>query len=299
MNFLTTANDPSHMAWLAKRKIGSSDVGAILGFNRYASVLKVYNDKVNPEASTYSIRQAAGLYLEPFICNIYKQLYGIELQKHPFLVHPELDWLTATVDRVGIIDGEEVIHELKTVESYEESEWGEQFTDQVPFGYYLQALQQMFVTGIRTVRILALFRLTELRVYVIHYREDVAEPVIARLRTFWFDHVLKRVPPPPDYAHADTCDMLNKLFPPNKEEKIELPERIGEMAREYAEINRQIAELEKQKDLLKPQLIEAMGTAGTGTFEGGKVSRWVSVRPPTMTKESVSVTIRVTLKKED
>ena len=141
--------------WLQFRKkiIGGSDVGAILGFNKYRTALDVYYDKINSAVERIeNPKMIAGKRMEQPIAEWWADETG--LQCIPDLdedgnqvvrIHPDYDFLGVTLDRIILPNGDRDhgVLEIKTASEYAEGDWMEG----PPLSYYAQILHQISVTG--------------------------------------------------------------------------------------------------------------------------------------------------------
>jgi putative phage-type endonuclease len=153
-----STTEMSHEEWLAKRKdtIGSSDVGTILGLNRYATPRDLFKEKrgITPPFEGNDNTEW-GTELEDFCAKMFEkkhpEMFGFGLgsdvrrvqRDNKIRVHPRIPFATCNIDRL-IVGGERpVILELKTTTSYAVKNWDAA----IPTAYYAQLQWQMFVTG--------------------------------------------------------------------------------------------------------------------------------------------------------
>lgn len=147
--------------WLQKRAetIGSSDIGAILGLNHYATPTKLYREKVGIDAPFEGNNSTEwGTELEDFCARMFEKknpdffpegnveaINTFRVQRdNKIRVHPDYPWATCNLDRL-IVGGKgaPVILELKTTTSYAVKNWDAA----IPTSYYAQVQWQLFVTG--------------------------------------------------------------------------------------------------------------------------------------------------------
>ena len=150
--------------WLELRKkgIGGSDVGAIMGINKYSSPLKVYKAKVEGIVEDISEKVAVrkGKDLESLIRAVYvtpklKELgYTVRPLNH-LLINANYSWLRANLDGIAIWDEnpkdftKHLVVEIKVVTEWSEDNWyGEDYCG-VPASYYAQVQEYMLVSGAR------------------------------------------------------------------------------------------------------------------------------------------------------
>jgi putative phage-type endonuclease len=140
--------------WLERRSssIGSSDIGAILGLNKYKTPRDLFNEKagiVPPFEGNESTRW--GSTLEDWLTQMFVEdnaadMKGYKVQRdNKIRVHPEYKWATCNLDRLIVGSGDPTILELKTTVGFVVRSWPKE--EPVPANYYAQLQWQMFVTG--------------------------------------------------------------------------------------------------------------------------------------------------------
>ena len=217
------------LEWLKTRQtgIGGSDVAAILGLSRYKSALDVYNDKVG-EVSDSEQSQAAywGTQLEDIVAKEFQKRTGMKVQK----INSQLSrdgWMHANIDRavvnpeisgnVRVLDEAKQLEtgrllttdsilECKTASSFIADQWGPSqeaeivagkavVEHKIPIYYETQVQWYMGVTGAKRCYVAALLGGQDFRIYCVERDDDVIDALQQQCREFWFERVLKQVPP--------------------------------------------------------------------------------------------------------
>jgi len=197
---------PTRADWLAHRRIGSSDVSAILGLSRYRSEWDVLL-RLKGELSEGPSSPAAdrGRLLEPVVLRRYGSATGRQVRPTPpNTLWTRDEWASATPD--AFADGE-IVLEAKTDARRER--WGEPQTIErwepgaelvVRPDYYLQVQHQLWVLDLELADLAVLVPgddpfLPELRIFRLHRDEEVVAAVVDRLSTWWQRHVVAGEPP--------------------------------------------------------------------------------------------------------
>lgn len=205
----------THDAWLSARRIGGSDVAAILGLSPYRTGWDVYERLVEGHRQEASNPAAAarGHALEPTVLRGYTQATGRTVERPPpFTLWTRDDWATASVD--GLADRRRRVVEAKT--DRDRSRWGEPCTIErwtpeaasvVRRDYYLQVAHYMHVLDVDWADLAVLVPgedpfVPELRVFEVRRDLEVEEVLVEQLRAWWLRHVVGREPPPMDGSHA-------------------------------------------------------------------------------------------------
>ncbi|WP_309049042.1 lambda-exonuclease family protein [Streptomyces sp.] len=161
---------PGSPEWHAARAngIGGSEISAILGLSPHESTFSLWHRK---KGNVGPVQEASEMYWgkkhEPTICDEFAT-------RHPeLLVLPsgtyaadDLPWWIANPDRLGFTpDGELEVIEAKT--AYDDHEWGEEGTDQIPVHYKAQVRWYLRALGARRGRVAVLIGLSDYREYVV------------------------------------------------------------------------------------------------------------------------------------
>jgi putative phage-type endonuclease len=287
---------------LYKRKnhICGSDAAGLCGVSKYKTPVKVYLDKISD-----SIEQEEnpiferGHVLEPLVRGQFSLLTGkdVKLPKN-MIIHEKNKFMAANID--GYLPAEKAIVEIKTANYFTKSEWGEAFTDNIPNDYLIQVQHYLTVSKMLKAYVVVLFGdekmfnllmtlvkrcgVTEVLkealsldvvIYEVKSHATLSQKLIDIERSFWFDHVQKRIEP--KWEHSDD---LIALFPQAQEgKKIVAQEDDFEVIREIQEHERVLKEItkphEEKIELLKCKLQARIGDAEELVdFEGKKVASW-------------------------
>lgn len=248
--------------WLTQRRrgIGGSDAAAILGLNPWASPFDVYLDKLglsDPKPDTEAMRQ--GRDLEEYVARRFVEATGKEVKKEPrILQHPEHEWMLANVDRLVV--GENAGLECKTTSTLNIKPFRR---GEYPPQYYVQCMHYMAVTGAERWYLAVLVLGREFHVFEIERDEDEISALIEAERQFWFEHVIKKVPPAPDGKPA-TTEALKQMFPGRDDLEAVVLTDDEEKIERYLELQNKIKDLEKEAEKLKQEICLALGDAQIG-----------------------------------
>ena len=287
---------------LLKRKnhICGSDAAGLCGVSKYKTPVKVYLDKISD-----SIEQEEnpiferGHVLEPLVRGQFSLMTGknVQLPKN-MIIHEKNPFMAANID--GYLPAEKALVEIKTANYFTKGEWGESFTDKIPYDYLVQVQHYLTVSKMLKAYVVVLFGdeknfkllMTlvkkcgvmevlkedlplDIQIYEVHKHDVLSKRLIDIERSFWFDHVQKRIEP-----KWERSDDLIALFPHAQEgKKIVAQENDFEVIREIHEHERVLKEITKPHEdkieLLKAKLQARIGDAEELVdFEGKKVASW-------------------------
>lgn len=187
--------------------LGGSDALAYCGKDPRLTPLELYLQKTgeDPHPRDEDVdepRKRWGQRLEPVVRDWLAEELGRKIftttrtyrsTEYPFMVG-HLD---------GMVQNPMEGVEIKTADKFQQAEFGEVESDQVPIRYVLQTMHYMIVTRLRRFHLGALVGGNDARHYVIDYDDELANMLIERARAFWH-HVETKTPPDP-VTLADTA----------------------------------------------------------------------------------------------
>lgn len=267
--------------------IGGSDVGVILGVNKWKSPVALWLEKTGQVQNTVSSEAAEwGNRLESVVADKYAEKNGYRVERlNRSLVHPEHDFARANIDRAVCDAGTIPVHratgqlrpvawllEVKTANEYTKSLWGDVGTDQVPDSYIAQCAWYMAITGARRCDVAVLIGGQQYREFVIHRDEELISAVIESARVFWFDHVLADIPPPP-MSKADV-----ELLHPTSTKTTVLASNAQRAAQERLKaLKVEAKSLDAERSELETVIADGMSNADTLIDPDGKtIATWKS-----------------------
>ncbi len=197
------------------RKIGGSMIAKILKKSKWGTPLDAYLELIGErppeEKSGEDIDR--GNFLEPAILEWTNKKTGLHFRKTQVAVLPEWEWATVSPDGVSIdaqtagikadeirvIERPDVLLEIKAPRRDDALQWGEEGTDQVPTDALLQTHWGMMVTRADSGVVASLLG-GELRIYRVARDKELEAKMLSRAKEFVEQHVIPRVPPPPEFG---------------------------------------------------------------------------------------------------
>ena len=279
---LVAPSDIPEDEWLALRKtgIGGSDLGAVLGMNKYTSARELYLEKRGelPDLPRSEfLRRAAkwGHLHEPLIAAEFSRQHGVKTQRIGLIRHVDDAYRLANLDRkvLGCPDGPCGL-EIKNRSAYKASEWGESGDlDGVPDIEALQTHHYLAVTGYRHFHVGVLINGNDDRYFRVERDEDLIADVVAMEQAFW-----KRIqdgdPPPLDGSDA-AAELLSSLWPADEGAELVLaPEEAEGLIARRAELKSETAALETSLTEVENQLKDLLGDAEIALSEGAQIYTW-------------------------
>ena len=247
---------------LAERKtgIGATDIAAVFCRSPWKTPLKLWEEKVSPndnEATESSLRLELGKYLEPFLLRAYTNKMGGSATLVPDLFrHPQYHFLISHVDAVSSSNR---LIEFKTALFMRKSEWGDEFTDEMPDHYFLQCAHEALVYSAATnCHIegvdLVVFTGFDLKLYKYERNSEVEEAIIQEADQFW--HLIEARIPPQASTYQEVSQKYKKDIAGGF---IVADEKISLSYYQFLEIKKQLKELQLQEDICKTAIGEALG----------------------------------------
>jgi hypothetical protein len=138
---------------LRRTRIGSSEIGALLGIDPYKNAFDVFIEKTLPQADAGADHQTWGLDLEPSILAFHARKRGYTLMqppdkadRWPSFTHPTLP-LVCTPDALAVAPDGNIALQAKNDQGYGQTDWGDPNTDDAPMLYLAQTTIEMGVRG--------------------------------------------------------------------------------------------------------------------------------------------------------
>lgn len=261
----------NRLDWLKARKsgIGGSDAPAVAGVSPWGTPLDIYLAKISPVRddadSDMTSAQAMGHVMEPVIAKLYAKEMGTALRKPPAIIrHQQLDFMFASLDYQRAEDG--VIVECKNT-SVKEG-WGEPGTDQVPINYLIQVQHQMECADVEEAHIPVLFFGRDFEIFVVERDYEVGAMLIDIEHRFW-QHVVNRIPPEPDWAHPNTPKLIKKLYQKVEQRSIALGDDAVDLVEQFQSFQQHKIANEESANFTKARLLAMMGEASEATLPNG------------------------------
>lgn len=240
---------------LREKRIGGSDVGAILGVNPYKSIIDVYIDKT--EGSTFKGNNAThwGHMLESTIIKEFASRHKeLQVFDAPFSIVD--NFLIANLDAVlrDKENGNFGVLEIKTTSLWNKKEWEE---DTIPQSYYAQVQHYLMLTGYKFAYVAVLIGGQEYKEFKVERSEEDIELIRNKSTEFYNENLLKKIPPMPDGSDAYMQHLKKKAMEIENNKIIEL---VGfeEKVEILKNVTREKKELEKTENLLKEEIMLEM-----------------------------------------
>lgn len=264
------------LQWLKERQkgIGGSDVGAIMGINRWKSAFQVYVEKTEEITEVKEEAEAAywGTNLEEMVAKEFSKRTGKKVRKdNRHLVHKEYPFMVANIDRRVV--GENSILECKTTSSFCAKEWE---GEEIPPSYLLQCQHYLSITGADKCYITVLIGGQKLVIKEIDRDEDLIEIIINAEKEFWINHVEKRNPPLLDGSFAAE-KYLKERYPKSVASmEIGLKSDFRDEISKYLLLKNNIKALEEEAKTIENNVKYELGEAEKGTV-GDFIVNWKAV----------------------
>lgn len=269
----------SYDDWLRFRKtiIGGSDVGAILGFNRYRTAMDVFRDKIDLEYRQHdSYEMRIGRILEKTVAELWESETGLKCIQDVdsngniiVRIHPEYSFLGATLDRV-ILPHDNLDFGVLEIKTGKEAV--EPWDQGPPLSYYAQIQHQLSVTGYNYGQFAVLLAGLNgfiFKIFPIERDDEFIQLMNKELIHFWEEHVLKGV-----YPEPVTAKDVEQLYPQSKPEAVEINDEVYQEYLRLVQIRNEIQELENQKAKIELQMKMLLGSSQEIRYSGRSIIIW-------------------------
>ena len=255
------------LQWLKERQkgIGGSDVGAIMGVNRWKSPFEIYVDKTEDITEVKESGELSywGNTLEEVVAREFSIRTGKRVRKdNRQLVHKTHRFMMGNIDRR--IVGENALLECTTVNAFRAKEWD---GEEIPPSYILQCQHYMEVMGSDNCYIAALIGGQKFIYKKIERDEELISMIVEAEKDFWINHVEKRIPPKLDGSEA-ASKYLSKTFKNiDKSLEVNLKAEYMNKINEYLNIKNQMKNLDEALKTIENNLKNELGNAEKGIVE--------------------------------
>ena len=260
---------------LREKRIGGSDVGAIIGVNPYKSIIDVYIDKT--EGSSFEGNNAThwGHMLEGTVIKEFASKHSeFIVYQAPYSVID--DFLIANLD--GVLKNKETgeygVLEIKTTSIWNKKEWEE---DTIPQSYYAQVQHYLMLTGYKFAYVAVLIGGQEYKEFKVERNEEDISLIRNKATEFYQENLLKKIPPMPDGSDAYMNYLKQKALEIENNEVIEFAD-LEEKVAKIKELSKEINSLKKEQDLLKEEVMLELINNGTQKGVAGKFKFNIQIR---------------------
>lgn len=270
-NVLVSTKGMDEQTWLEYRNkgIGGSDVGTIMGLNKYKSAVQLWLEKSDLIEAEKVDNDAVhfGHVLEETVAKEFERRTGKKVRnRNQILQHPEHPFMLANLDRVVV--GEKALLECKTASEYMKDKWED---DEIPAGYLLQVMHYLAVTGYEKAYIAVLIGGNKFVWKEIDRDEELINIIIAKEKHFWEVNVLGGERPEIDGSEAST-DLLKKLYPQSNAETIEISQETDLIIESLLVLKEEEKSLKEQIKYRENQLKETLGENEIGKSDAHQVT---------------------------
>ena len=272
--------------------LGGSDIGAILGFSKYRTALDVWLEKTGRIVNIVDNLPARfGTFAEEFVASEYATQTGyclvhseegIAHNQFPFMVGHIDRFVFESVESSDLVDGElnhpdgscaaSHLLECKTANPFNQSDWGDLGTDEVPMSYLVQCLWYLAITNLERCDVAVLFGNHDFRTYEVYRDKELEDLIIAKAATFWIEHVQADIPPlaqcESDYQILFKKEVTGKA--------VEAEPIICELTQKLCLLNNEIKSKESEISQIKQTIMGQMGEAELLTYQGQVLATWKS-----------------------
>lgn len=283
---------------LRKTRIGSSEIGMLLGLSPHGGPLEVFMGKTLPAHERNGEHMEWGSTVEWSILEYHAKREGMRIERPGTLLHPDHKFICATPDGIGTgASGVPMVIEAKNVGRWMSGDWGEE-GDDCPFHFLSQVHWEMGAT----VRLGLTGELGHLvpaiageapRKYEVRFDAELYAGLIEVAAKFVRDHL--ETGKPPDASPSDTAEYIRRRYVKHDDNLLEPTPELTALVTEVSYLRQQKKALETDlvdaENRLKTAIGEACGVVGLCTWKTQKRSAYA-------VKESAHRVLRLTAQKE-
>ena len=272
--------------------LGGSDIGAILGVSKYRTALDVWLEKTGRIVNKVdNLPVRFGSFAESFVASEYASQTGYALtHSEAGVAHPTYSFMVGHIDRFVFnssfdspIESEPLFNidgscaathllECKTASPFNQSDWGELGTDEVPMSYLVQCLWYLAITNLERCDVAVLFGNSDFRIYEVYRDKELEDLIISKVAAFWNGYIQADTPPPAQ-SEADYQLLFKKEV---SGKAIEADPAIFDLTSKLQQLNGEIKSKEVEISQIKQAIMGHMGEAELLTYQGQVLATWKS-----------------------
>lgn len=266
----------SREEWLNWRNkgIGGSDVGIILGVNKYKTAFELWLEKTG-QVELQEINNEAihfGNVLEDVVAREFSVRSGKKVRRrNQMLQHAKHEFMFANLDRE--IVGEKALLECKTASAYLAKEWE---GDEIPASYLVQVNHYLAVTGYEKAYIAALIGGNKFVWKEINRDEELINIIIQAEKDFWENNVLGGQAPAIDGSNAAEKYIKERFDRAEEGKTIVLPSEVELNIQKLSIAKKAAEEFNTEVKRIENEIKMALADAEIGTVGSYKVT-WKNV----------------------
>jgi len=272
--------------------LGGSDIGAILGFSKYRTALDVWLEKTDRVVNVVdNLPVRFGSFAEEFVASEYANQTGnVLVHNEVGVTHPTYPFMVGHIDRFvfnssldSARDSQSPFNpdgscaathllECKTASPFNQLDWGELGTDEVPMSYLVQCLWYLAITNLERCDVAVLFGNSDFRIYEVYRDKELEDLIISKAAAFWNDYVQLDTPPPAQ-CEADYQILFKKEI---SGKAVEANPTLCELTQKLQLLNSEIKSKELEISQIKQTIMGEMGEAELLTYHGQILATWKS-----------------------
>lgn len=247
-----------------RQTIGGSDVGTILGFNKYCTPLQWLASRGTdtPENDAMHL----GHLLEPVVATLFQENTGCEYEanceKNIIYVNNQLPRFHATPDRLGVLNDEKFVLEIKTTSMHVDR-------SRIPETWYLQLQLYLTILERNTGYLAWLVGGRDFDYIKIERNPELCEKMVKNVLSFLDGD---------DREYTDMSDVL-RTYPTAEERKEkELNAETYLLVNDYKQNATRIKLLEQENESIRCRLSSYLADCEFGTYQGERVLSFKNVK---------------------
>lgn len=274
--------DPLTPEWheLHRTTVSASRAAQACGVSEYGTPLGLYYEmtgQVEPFKGNKFTRR--GQRYEPLVVEDYVELTGAKIKRYPcpMFIHSDLPFCTATPD---VWVDEKSGWDIKTMKPLLAKKLlGEAFSDDIPTDWIFQGVQQCGIMGWDYVLFVVKFDFDEDPVPYRVDRNDELFSLIASAEEELIQRVKDRCPPPPDWSHASTPQLIRSIKGSIEDTRIEFTAEEVQIWEQYESLGKLETETKKHREVLQEKIRHVLksGNHFAGLLPDGRMVRrkWI------------------------
>lgn len=247
--------------------IGGSDIGVILGLSEYNTPEGLWEEKVGirPGDDSWNADKERGIAFETLALQRFERRTGYAVTRIAPSVHPDHPWMLASTDAMAIIEGEEVVAEVKVPSL---GKFSRIKREGLPYTWQLQGQWYMMVKGWKKV-VFVIFcpdRMADLH-FIVEENLEQQKMIFEAAREFWT--LVENMTPPKNVIREVQDQQIVVVGEVEKR----IDPAFTDAVQMYKEARDLLKNAETVKEDAEQRVREVVGEDRRGVFEAPGIGR--------------------------
>jgi len=249
---------------LRRKHLGSSDIAAILGLDRYKNAYDVWLDKTGQvEDVKENKAMQAGTFFEDGVLRFAEEILG-PLRRNQYRVATGFP-LASNIDALVVGSDEPVEAKTAGLFSRLPEDWGDEGTDEIPDYIIIQTHVHMLCVEREICHVPTFLGGRGFQLFRVNWDNEIMDVIRDKSLDFWENYVETKNPPPDVIPSLEVAKRMKREL----EKVVEIDNQI---VQNWLNAKENLKHAELMKDGAEAEILAALGDAEAGKCDLGMVT---------------------------